>query len=63
MSGATNNDIESQLRTALNDISKNSMNMKNIDKTLELVDLSGISQNINKKIYHYRIKKNKIIIL
>ena len=50
MSGATNNDIESQLRTALNDISKNSMNMKIIDKTLELVDLSGISQNIKKKI-------------
>ena len=50
MSDATNNDIESQLRSPVNDISNNLMNIQIIDRTLELMDISNISQNIKKKI-------------
>ena len=50
MSNVTNDDIESQTKLPVNDISNNLIKMKIIDKTLELVDISGISYNVKKKI-------------
>ena len=45
----SDSDIESQLRSPVNDISNDTINMQIIDKTLELMDLSSIPQNIKKK--------------
>ena len=49
MSNVTNDDIESQSKLPVNDISNNLIKMKIIDKTLELVDISGVSYNVKKK--------------